>query len=182
MALSLLGKRKNTSIRGGWKRSGRRGRFVHRVFHTRGETLAGPVWISLRLSGGGGHGGPLRAKRRSGRCSDHGSGRFRTYRPCLWGRFALLLVRRAEKGCPFWEGAGDAVCRSFLLEGPAASGLSGFLSGWGSKRLFVRARFRGCGIRPRRDEDPSDGPSTSFHLTSRRKRSNGTGVWNRIPA
>ena len=37
MALSLLGKRKNTSIRGGWKRSGRRGRFVHRVFHTRGK-------------------------------------------------------------------------------------------------------------------------------------------------
>jgi hypothetical protein len=182
MALSLLGKRKNTSIRGGRKWSGHRGRFIYCASYARGKALVGLVWISLRLSGGGGHGVPFRAKRRSGRCSDRGSGRSGTYRPYLWGRFALLLVRRVEKGGAFWEDAGDAVCRSFLLEGLAASGLSGFLSGWGSKRLFVRARFRGCGIRPRRDEDPSDGPSTSFHLTSRRRRSNGTGVWNRIPA
>ena len=51
MALSLLGKRKNTSIRGGWKRSGCRGRFVYRVSHARGEALAGLVWVPLRLSG-----------------------------------------------------------------------------------------------------------------------------------
>lgn len=126
MALSLLGKRKNTSIRGGRKWSGHRGRFIYCASYARGKALVGLVWISLRLSGGGGHGGPFRAKRRSGRCSDRGSGRSGTYRPYLWGRFALLLVRRVEKGGRFGRTLVMLFAALFSSKGRPRPGFRGF--------------------------------------------------------